>query len=96
MAQKQIDLKTKKQITIPFDEVMMNMSFVEMPDEEHIICIKPSMNSVIKYLEKGGEPVINPNNKKPMYSFNVNITTQILTHEEYQSMLEATKRKLMK
>lgn len=96
MVQKQIDLKTKKAVLIPFDETMMNMSFVELPDEDYVICIKPSMSSVTKFFEKGGEPVIHPETKKPVYTFNAGMTMQILSREEYQSMLEAMKRKLMK
>ena len=94
--QKQIDLKTKKAVSIPFDETMINMSFIELPDEDYVICIKPNMSSVTKFFENGGEPVINPDSKKPIYNCNAGIAVQILTHEEYQSMLEATKRKFMK
>jgi hypothetical protein len=96
LAQKQIDLKTKKAVNIPFDEVMMNMSFIEMPDEDYVLALKPNATSVIKYFEQGGEPVINPGNKKPFYNFNGGMSVQILSREEYQSMLEATKRKLMR
>lgn len=91
-----IDLSTKRQINIPFDETMMNMSFVELPDENYIIAIKPNVNSVIKIVEKGGEPVIDPQSKKPLYHVQHTISLQALTIEEYQSILEATKRKLLR
>jgi len=91
-----IDLTTKKQVIIPFDETMINMSFVELPDENYIIAIKPNITGVTKYFEKGGEPVIDATSKKPIYWINHTLSLQILTREEYQSILEATKRKLMK
>ena len=91
-----INLKDKKQQTIPFDETMMNMSFIELPDENYVIAIKPNVQSVIKFFESGGEPVIDPMSKKPIFSINTGNTVQILTNEEYQSMLEATKRKLLR
>ena len=91
-----INLKDKKQQTIPFDETMMNMSFIELPDENYVIAIKPNVQSVVKFFETGGEPVIDPMSKKPIFSINTGNTVQILTNEEYQSMLEATKRKLLR
>ena len=91
-----IDLKTKQTISIPFDESMMNMSYLELPDENYVIALKPNVNSVLKLLEKGGEPVMDPTTKKPIYNVQSNISLQILTLEEHQSMLEATKRKLLR
>jgi hypothetical protein len=90
-----IDLKEKNQQSIPFDE-NINMSFVILPDEQYVIAIKPNVQSVLKFYEKGGEPVIEPVTKKPIYSVNTGNSIQVLSIEEYQSMLEATRRKLLK
>ena len=92
----QIDFSTKKQMVIPFDETMINQSFIELPDENYVIAIKPNITAVVKYFEKGGEPVIDPITKKPCYHINNNISIQLLSREEYQSILEATRRKLLK
>jgi len=91
-----IDLKDKKQQTIPFDEEMMNMSFIMLPDENHVIVLKPNVQAVLKYYEKGGEPVMDPMTKKPIFSVQNANSVQVLNMEEYQSMLEATKRKLLR
>lgn len=96
MTQKKIDLKTKKGVIIPTEDVMINQSFIELVDEDLWVVIKPNMTSVTKYFEKGGQPVINPENGKPMFGFNAGMSMQIITREEYQSMLEAIKRKLMR
>lgn len=91
-----IDLKEKKQCMVPFDETMINMSFIELPDENHFIVLKPNVQGVLKFFEKGGEPVIDPNTKRPIFSVQNGNSVQVVTREEYESMLEAAKRKLLK
>jgi len=91
-----IDLNSKTKLEIPFDELSVNWSFVEMPDEKYVIGLKPSVTGIQKLVEKGGEPVINPSDKKPIYFATQNLTVKLFTMEEYNAQLEMIKRKLMR
>ncbi len=91
-----VDLTTKTKLEIPFDELSINWSFVEMPDEKYVIGMKPAVTGVQKFVEKGGEPVINPSDKKPIYFATHNIIVKLFTMEEYNAQLEMIKRKLMR
>ena len=77
------DMKDKKQIQLPFDELEINWSFVEIPQENYILGVKPHIQQVGQYLEKGGEPVIDPTDKKPKFFLGSGATVKLFTHEEY-------------
>lgn len=91
-----VNLKEKKTIQIPFDELEINWSFIEIPQENFILGIKPHVQQVGQYLENGGEPVIDPNTKRPSFFVGSGATVKLFTIEEYHAQKQLMKKRLDK
>jgi len=63
---------------------------VEIEGEERLAMIKLDITKVLQLVEKGGQVVIHPKSKEPMYMIQSAVKVQLITREEYEKMKKSS------
>ena len=60
--------------------------YFKIQGSETIIATRMNIVKAFQVVEKGGQPVLNPNSKLPSYEWDLNNETKELTREEYDAI----------
>ena len=81
--------KGKFKKLVPSRMIKKTSSFFEIEGDELIFQVTTSIDNVYMFCEKGGQPVINPKNKKPIYDFTISTKMNMLTRDDYETLINS-------
>ena len=78
-----VDLSKKRKEFKPHQVVHQGKTFVLIDGEDDVIMLQSTVNKVYKYIEHGGQPVLNPKTKQQMYDIVASVIVSIMPNAEY-------------
>lgn len=83
---KPVDLSKKVKQFKPHQVVHAGKTFVFIDGEDDVIMLTNTVNRVSKYVEVGGQPVLNKKNNRQMYDIEAGVAITIITMDEYDAI----------